>query len=122
MATARAHLLWARHVLAAERSSRGLPRLVFTYDQLLEAPARVLARVRALPGAAALGADPVIGEVVHKTARHHRGREGVLPPTVEAIWTAMRHASASDGRDRARGGVSRAAPGEDARQTAPAEA
>src|SRR3546814_5922501 len=36
MATARAHLLWARHVLAAERSSRGLPRLVLTYDQLLE--------------------------------------------------------------------------------------
>src|SRR3546814_2000625 len=34
MATARAHLLWARHVLAAERSSRGLPRLVLTYDQL----------------------------------------------------------------------------------------
>src|SRR3546814_14428044 len=72
---------------SAERSSRGLPRLVLTYDQLLEAPARVLARVRALPGAAALGADPVAGDVVRKTARHHRGREGVLPPTVEAIWT-----------------------------------
>src|SRR3546814_8438888 len=101
MATARAHLLWARHVLAAERSSRGLPRLVLTYDQLLEAPARVLARVRALPGAAALGADPVVGDVVRKTARHHRGREGVLPPTVEAIWTVLRNASESDGFDRA---------------------
>src|SRR3546814_15951018 len=58
MATARAHLLWARHVLAAERSSRGLPRLMLTYDQLLEAPARVLALVRAPPGAATLAADP----------------------------------------------------------------
>src|SRR3546814_18693486 len=89
-------------LLAAGRSSRGLPRLVLTYDQLLEAPARVLARVRALPGAAALGADPVVGDVVHKTARHHRGREGVLPPTVETIWTVLRNASESDGFDRAR--------------------
>src|SRR3546814_16090173 len=87
---------------SAERSSRGLPRLVLTYDQLLEAPARVLARVRALPGAAALGADPVAGDVVRKTARHHRGREGVLPPTVEAIWTVLRNASESGGFDHAR--------------------
>src|SRR3546814_10962904 len=111
MATARAHLLWARHVLAAERSSRGLPRLVLTYDQLLEAPARVLARVRALPGAAALGAAPVVGDVVHKTARHHRGREGVLPPTVAAIWTVLRHPSESDGLGRPRSEVRCAAPG-----------
>src|SRR3546814_19656594 len=58
MATARAHLRWARHVLAAERSSRGLPRLVLTYDKLLEPPARGLARLRPLPGAPAPGAGP----------------------------------------------------------------
>src|SRR3546814_16596758 len=80
----------------------------------------VLARVRALPGAAALGADPVVGDVVHKTARHHRGREGVLPPTVEAIWTVLRNASESDGFDRARVDGCRAALGGADRLYAPA--
>src|SRR3546814_18997589 len=72
-----------------------------------------------MPGAAALGADPVVGDVVHKTARHHRGREGVLPPTVEAIWPVLRNASESDGFDRARLDGCRAALGEADRLSAP---
>src|SRR3546814_5243831 len=59
-------------------------------------------------------------DVVHKTARHHRGREGVLPPTVEAIWTVLRNASESDGFDRARMDGCRAALGEADRLYAPA--
>src|SRR3546814_18396454 len=84
MAPACAHLLWARHVLAAERSSRGLPPLVLTYDQLQEVPARALARVRALPGGPGLGAVPDVGDVHLKTARDHRTWGGSMRPQLEA--------------------------------------
>jgi len=44
MARGFAELLWLRHVLDAERLSRGLPRAIFTYEDLLGDPARVLSR------------------------------------------------------------------------------
>ncbi|MDE7240476.1 glycosyl transferase family 1 [Desulfovibrio sp.] len=40
-----AHALWLRHTLDALDGSRGLPRVLVSYDRLLAAPARELARV-----------------------------------------------------------------------------
>lgn len=39
----RSMILWAKHVLAAERHSRGYPRVFLSYDRLLAAPREALA-------------------------------------------------------------------------------
>ncbi len=44
MSAPKAHMLWLRHVLDAEHSSRDLPRLIFSFDDLLADWRQVVAR------------------------------------------------------------------------------
>ncbi len=94
MAHGKGMLSWARHMLAAERASRGLSRIVVTYDQLIDDPAAVLRRIRALPGGVALTAPEAmprsLSTIVRAGARHHQAGDEPVPPTIDAIWRAFR--------------------------------
>lgn len=63
MPQADALLLWLRHVLEAERNSRGLPRGFLTYDQLMQDGAAPIRRAAAAADVA-LAPDPQADEAV----------------------------------------------------------
>jgi GT2 family glycosyltransferase/glycosyltransferase involved in cell wall biosynthesis len=90
----RAHLMWARHMLDAERATRAIPRIALTYDTLLDAPLALVERVRALPGGAVLHAPAKGATPVQPKARHHRAGTTQLPAPIDALWTAF---AATDG-------------------------
>lgn len=102
MASGVAMLSWLRHVLAAERASRQLPRLFMTYDDLLSGPEATIDRIRHLPGGHLLGHDlpaDVLGGIVRPERRHHRQLQAELPSVVALAWQAQVAASdnAADG-------------------------
>ena len=70
------HLLWLRHVLAAEAASRGLPRFHCSYDQLMQDWPRLAARAsQALDLAwprAPERAAPEIDVFLAEKLRHHK--------------------------------------------------
>lgn len=103
MAHGKGMLSWARHMLAAERASRGLPRIFVTYDQLIDDPAAVLRRIRALPGGVALTAPEAmprsLSTIVRAGARHHQAGDELVPPTIDAIWRAFRDTAEHPGGD-----------------------
>jgi GT2 family glycosyltransferase/glycosyltransferase involved in cell wall biosynthesis len=89
MAPGKAALLWMRHMVDAERATRGAPRLALTYDDLLADPASLLLRMRSL-GVSALGA--ITPQSVNVARRHHRvNRETLVGPLGEA-WEVFRSA------------------------------
>jgi hypothetical protein len=75
-------LLWLRHVLDAERDSRGLARSFLRFESLLEDPRRALAKISADLGLAwpraSYRADLEIEEFVAENLRHHRHGAGEL--------------------------------------------
>jgi GT2 family glycosyltransferase len=95
MDAASATLLWARYMLEAERATRAVPRAIQTYDALLASPARLLERVRALPGGEALHPPAAAVDAVQPKARHHTSRDAALPPPVAAAWAAFASADGS---------------------------
>jgi GT2 family glycosyltransferase/glycosyltransferase involved in cell wall biosynthesis len=99
MAHGKAMLLWLRHVLDAERASRGLPRAFLAYDMLLADPDAAMRRISQLPGGQRLRPGANAGDsVVRPDRRHHRHEDAAaLPDPVAAAWRA--HLAAVDGRD-----------------------
>ena len=98
MATGKAMLSWLRHVLDAERASRGLPRVFIGYDELLADPGEVMQRISRLPGGERLRAATGKSDgVVRQEQRHHRHDGAPLPEPVELAWRA--HLAAVGGND-----------------------
>ena len=75
----RALLLWLSHTLEAERATRQLPRLVMSYEQLLQDPAAAVQRCQQLAGLPSTtpSAD-LLGEWIRPNLnRHMGGTEGL---------------------------------------------
>lgn len=70
-----AGVLWARHMVDAERESRGLPRILVQYERLLSDWPGTAARIRSLPGPWPTGALPEPG--LRPDLRHHANLDPV---------------------------------------------
>ncbi len=91
MASGNAMVSWLRHVLAAERASRGVPRLFMTYDGLLANVGGTLDRIRELPGGEHLALElpaELLAGIVQPQRRHHQHANSTLPLVVERVWRA----------------------------------
>jgi hypothetical protein len=71
----RALLLWLSHNLEAERATRKLPRLVLSYDDLLEDPAEVVQRCQELAGLPVTAPTAeFVGQWIRPDLNHHPSR------------------------------------------------
>ncbi len=104
IAAAKARALWLRHVLDGERATRGLRRVLVTYDQLLEDWAAVVARIAdrfALewPRALAAAADDVRAfldrDLDRSRAPPDRGAESDASSALDATWRLFTRAAAA---------------------------
>lgn len=69
----RALLLWLSHTLEAERATRQLPRLVLSYEQLLQDPAAVVQRCQQLAGLPiTTPSAELLGEWIRPNLNHHQ--------------------------------------------------
>ena len=87
-------LLWLDYTIAALERSGEIPLRVATYDELMEAPARLLERVRSLPGWSGLEIDShAIAEVVQVDQRHHHASDAsdadLVPGPIRDLWRAL---------------------------------
>jgi hypothetical protein len=76
---ARSSLLWLEHLIESERWTRGLPRIMVTYEQLLSdwpVTIRRIAETLTIPLSLDATATARIGDFLEPTLRHHRGTEG----------------------------------------------
>jgi hypothetical protein len=93
-----AGLLWAQHLIEAERHTRDLPRVVLAYDDLLGAPLAAADRLCRL-----IGRTPPAGLNVATTLRpdlrHHKGGGPAFAPALEAALHAL-HTAALALRDQ----------------------
>lgn len=102
MPKAQALLLWLSHVVAAEQGSRGLPRAVVHYDDLLRDWRGFLARL----GVPVLR-DTALETVAFLTPalRHHETdtdtllRDAEVPAAVKRVYAELRRAPAEPGLD-----------------------
>ncbi|NKE47566.1 sulfotransferase family protein [Roseomonas frigidaquae] len=102
MPKAQALLLWLSHVVAAEQGSRGLPRAVVHYDDLLRDWRGFLARL----GVPVLR-DTALETVAFLTPalRHHEAdtdtllRDAEVPAAVKRVYAELRRAPAEPGLD-----------------------
>lgn len=83
----RAELLWLQHVAAAERETRGLPRVFVRYDDLLADWRRVVERVATLLPEGALRPDAASIEAFLDPGlrRQRRPSDAPTAPTVRAL-------------------------------------
>lgn len=71
---ARALLLWLSHTLEAERATRQFPRLVLSYEQLLQEPAAALQRCQQLAGLPITTPSPeLLGEWIRPGLNRYQG-------------------------------------------------
>lgn len=98
-------LLWLRHVLDAVRESRGLPRAVLLYDDLLASPVQAMSRALEALGIAArlpakVQADALDG-FVEERFRHHGSDAAGAATRVSAManetYAAFRRLAAGEG-------------------------
>ena len=77
----RALLLWLSHTLEAERATRQLPRLVLSYEQLLQDPAAAAQRCQLLAGLPiTTPSAELLGHWIRPGLNHHhRSSEGLEP-------------------------------------------
>lgn len=77
----RALLLWLSHTLEAERATRQLPRLVLSYEQLLQDPAAAVQGCQQLAGLPiTTPTADLLGEWIRPELNRHQGRpEGAEP-------------------------------------------
>ena len=69
----RALLLWLSHTLEAERATRQLPRLVLSYEQLLQDPAAAVQRCQQLAGLPiTTPSAELLGEWIRPNLNHHQ--------------------------------------------------
>lgn len=80
----RALLLWLSHTLEAERATRQLPRLVLSYEQLLQDPAAAVQRCQQLAGLPiTTPSAELLGEWIRPGLNHHQRSPGGLEPKGE---------------------------------------
>jgi hypothetical protein len=80
----RALLLWLSHTLEAERATRQLPRLVLSYEQLLQDPAAAVQRCQQLAGLPiTTPSAALLGEWIRPNLNHHQRNSGGLEPKGE---------------------------------------
>jgi hypothetical protein len=81
----RALLLWLSHTLEAERATRQLPRLVLSYEQLLQDPAAAVQRCQQLAGLPiTTPSAELLGEWIRPGLNHHQRSSGGLEPKSES--------------------------------------
>jgi hypothetical protein len=81
----RALLLWLSHTLEAERATRQLPRLVLSYEQLLQDPAAAVQRCQQLAGLPITSPSAeLLGEWIRPDLNHHQRRSEGLEPKGES--------------------------------------
>lgn len=100
----RALALWLRHVLDAERDTRGMPRAFVTYEQLLADWRGVVARIAQATGVAlpvpSEQAAPAVEAFLTSALRHHSGArpgeavEGGLQALVARVYETLGTAAA----------------------------
>lgn len=92
-------LLWLQYTAEAERGTRGLPRAVLLYPDLLADPAVAIARIGRALGVnwpvAFEEAQPAIGAFLDGSKRHHAvtGDAAPLPGMVSRMHDALREAA-----------------------------
>ena len=97
-------LLWLDYTIAALERAGDIPLRVGTYDELMASPARLLERVRSLPGWRGLKIDPqALADVVQPDQRHHHSTdsddEDLLPGPIRDLWRALQAlATDADGK------------------------
>ncbi|TDK29987.1 sulfotransferase [Luteimonas terrae] len=74
-------LLWLRHMLAAERDSRGVRRVAVTYDQLIDRPLQTMTAALGALGVEVDGRGDVLDAFVSAGDRHFEGGEGAASGT-----------------------------------------
>ncbi len=86
-----AGLLWASHLIEAERSTRDLPRLVIAFDDALRDWRSTAERLRGLLGVAEAAADEAeLAASLRPELRHHVGADAVgFDPDVAAALDAL---------------------------------
>lgn len=103
-------LLWLRHMMEAELATREIPRIILSYDAVLENWRSAIAPVSKLideswnpdhQQAAAIDA------YLKPQLRHHKddgspSGSGVLPPTAERVWQGLTALADHDDRDARR--------------------
>lgn len=93
MASAYAGLLWAQHMICAERDSRGDPRIAVCYDEMLEDWRPTVTRIRQLPGRWLFPSSEAVK--LTRTLRHHQDSDAVtlfgptLGPLVSDLYAAF---------------------------------
>jgi hypothetical protein len=99
-----AHLLWLRHMIDAERATRGMPRAVVDYDGMLDDWRDSVARIAPLAGRDGWQADEAgaaeIAAFLDPTLRHHQSvtadLDEPLAGIVSEIDAALRALIAQD--------------------------
>lgn len=91
-----AYALWLRHMIDAERDSRGLPRAIVAYDALLADWRTAIAPVARLVHPAGFDLDaaaPAIEARIDRTLRHHAAVEvPALDPRIAALMAEAEQA------------------------------
>lgn len=88
-----AGLLWAQHVIAAERDSRSVPRVTVSYGAMMADWQGIARRIRRLPGP--WGAADLAQSPLRPDLRHHTGLDPVdmfgprLGPLLDRLHTAL---------------------------------
>ncbi len=96
MSAAYAGLLWARHMIEAERETRDMPRVIVAYGALLADWRDSVARIAAL-GDAVLPEEAAMGAILRPDLRHHTGpAAAATPPDLAALHAALLSLSARD--------------------------
>lgn len=110
MEHARAHLLWAQHLLEAERASRGMTRVLLRYDELLAdwraCVARIASAFHIEWRLASDAAAEQIDAYLQPSLRHQRSDDGSaavasLPDMVRRLYAACSANDVTDARLRA---------------------
>lgn len=103
-------LLWLRHMLEAELATRDMPRIVLSYDAVLEnwrSAIEPLSKIVGQSWSPSAQQISAIDEYLQPQLRHHKpgdspGGGGLLPPTVESIWQGLIALSQRDDGDACR--------------------
>ena len=104
------HLLWLRHVLAAEAASRGLPRVHCSYDQLMQDWPHLAARAGktldlAWPRASERAAPEIDAFLAEKLRHHKEAPQRIADNPALSLWLRETYAIlarwAAEGEDPA---------------------
>jgi hypothetical protein len=105
----RALLLWLSHTLEAERATRQLPRLVLSYEHLLQDPAAAVQRCQQLAGLPiTTPSAELLGEWIRPNLNHHQRSSDGLEPKGEgkallqwanAVYAALLEPAAEQQRE-----------------------